>query len=96
MGRISSRLEKVERAAKSDRSAMFFVHSGKASGVAYWNNKLKWDNLGKRELEQLTGELEGEGVEVKILNIVAVSPDGTTTDGWGEKGRIEDEESYSY
>jgi len=80
----SRRLAKLESKEQEKRTAVFIVSRGKASGSAWWSEKLRWEDLSKPEFETLKQELEADGVEVIEINLVPVFPDGRRVDSWEE------------
>ncbi len=82
---IQRRIEKLEQQDQEKKFAVFTVHRGRASGLAFWRDDLSWKNLTKPELEALQKELEADGAEVMVINVVAVAPDGSRKDGWEER-----------
>ena len=81
---FKNRLQKLEAKHKPQRTALFVIHEGKASGTAWYDPRLVWEDLSKVELESLQGELASEGVEVLTINAKSVLPDGTMFDGWDD------------
>jgi hypothetical protein len=85
---LRKRIEKAEKAARPKRTALFIIKDGKADGRAWWNDKLTWSDLSKREFDQLAADLEGEGVEVLSLNFIVAHAKDQGVNGWNESVRI--------
>ena len=79
---LKNRIAKLEQRHREKRVAVFTVHNGKATGMAWYDDRLVWKNLTRGELDALQATLEGEGVEVMIVHCVSFLPDGTQLDGW--------------
>lgn len=81
---LKARIKRLEQRYKAKRIVCFSVVNGKASGSAWWDDRLCWKDLSRGELEALQAKLEGEGVEVMVIQCVSVLPDGTRLDGWDD------------
>ena len=85
---LKTRIEKAEKAARPKRTALFIISEGKASGSAWWNDRLKWANLTRPEHEQLTADLASEGVEIINLDIIVAHAKGQGVNGWGQAVKL--------
>jgi hypothetical protein len=70
---LKGRIEKMEKAGRPKRQAVFVLkEGGRARGHALYRDGLKWENLSEIELQQLTADLEAEGIEVIIIHVRSV------------------------
>ncbi len=87
---LKSRLRKLEKKDRENKTAFFIVQDGKASGRAWWREGLEWKDLSRPEFETLEKELTEKGVHVQVLDLaVAIErrEDGTVSSisGWDVK-----------